>query len=384
MNAQIPRDRFAHPQPFRSAQQANGKRSGVTRIISPASRWFAALSLIVTLLLTSQAHAASFQTRNFVVHAPTNELAREIGLAAEAFRIELADKWLGRTLPDWDEPCPVVAKVNPQYNAQGATNFLAGNGRAWGWEMEVIGSRERVLDSVLPHEITHTVLATHFGQRLPRWADEGACTTVEDVSERMKHDKLLIHFLKKGRGIALHQLFAIEEYPEDILPLYSQGYSLSRFLIEQKGQRAFVHFMELGIRRGDWLSAVREEFGYSSFTELQFTWMEWVKEGSPLLGGNRYQLKGESGEAGPAVVLASQQVDAAPRRTITVAPSGDRGRTVAVADGNGWYSRRHSELHQPDRKYATSHAGKAQTVNPLGAAAYGAPVRDASVVTIRR
>ena len=53
----------------------------------------------------------------------------------------------------------------------------------FGWDMKIQGSEERVLDSVLPHEVTHTIFASHFRQPLPRWADEGACTTVEHVSE---------------------------------------------------------------------------------------------------------------------------------------------------------------------------------------------------------
>ena len=67
--------------------------------------------------------------------------------------------------------------------------------------MKIQGSRERILDSVLPHEITHTIFATHFGRPLPRWADEGACTTVEHASEKAKQDKLLIQFLLTDRGI---------------------------------------------------------------------------------------------------------------------------------------------------------------------------------------
>ncbi len=97
--------------------------------------------------------------------------------------------------------------------------------------MSVQGSHERVLDSVLPHEVTHTIFATHFGRPLPRWADEGACTTVEHPSERNKQTRLLYEFLTTGRGIAFNRMFAMTEYPADILPLYSQGFSLAKFLI---------------------------------------------------------------------------------------------------------------------------------------------------------
>lgn len=329
------------------------------------------------------AGAAEFATTNFRVYAATPALAKEIGLAAEAFRRDLAVEWLGQELPNWSEPCPVIAKVNPRLGAQGATTFFAGNGRAWGWKMEVIGSRERVLDSVLPHEITHTVFATHFGRRLPRWADEGACTTVEDVTERRKHDKLLVHFLKNDRALALHQLFAIREYPDDILPLYSQGYSLCRFLIEQNGKRDFVRFMAHGMERGDWLGAVRQHYGYASFVELQTTWMAWIREGSPVLAGQPYRLDDST------TLVAAQQSrgDTSPNEGDTRRPrpstrtalngpisgpingsvgrstSGSReivaSRNAGPADAHGWYARRFLERSDQPRHYATSHSSAA-------------------------
>lgn len=113
--------------------------------------------------------------------------------------------------------------------------------------MEIFGSRERLLDSVLPHEVLHTVFASHFGCPLPRWADEGACTTVEHHSERSKQEHNLIHYLKHDRGIAFNKMFAMREYPPDMLPLYAQGYSLTRYLIAKGGERRFVQFIGDGM-----------------------------------------------------------------------------------------------------------------------------------------
>ena len=39
---------------------------------------------------------------------------------------------------------------------------------------------ERMLHSVLPHEMTHTVFAHHFRYPVPRWADEGGSVLSED------------------------------------------------------------------------------------------------------------------------------------------------------------------------------------------------------------
>jgi hypothetical protein len=146
--------------------------------------------------------------------------------------------------------------------------------------MEVVGTPERILDSVLPHEVTHTVLATHFGRPLPRWADEGICTTVEHDSEKAKHEAKLREFLSTRRGIAMNQLFLLTEYPSDVLPMYAQGYSVCRFLIEQQGPETFIDFLGEYMQRGSWTNNVQKHYGYDSLAELQDYWLAWVEAGS--------------------------------------------------------------------------------------------------------
>ncbi len=228
---------------------------------------------------------ASARTENFVVTASSPELAREAAQTAERYRHDLAIEWLGKELPRWNEPCPVTINEGGHLGAGGATSFMFDRGRPYGWTMTIQGSRERVLDSVLPHEVTHTILATHFGRPLPRWADEGASTTVEHESERSKQHQMLIQFLTTGRGIAFNRMFAMTEYPRDIMPLYSQGYSLSRFLIEQGGRQKFVAYLGDGMSQNNWTAATNKHYGYESLSELQVTWLEWVRQGSPPLQG---------------------------------------------------------------------------------------------------
>ena len=225
---------------------------------------------------------AGYRTPNFVIDAPTAELAQEIGQHAEKYRRELAQVWLGREMPNWAQPCMLSAQVGPQLGAGGATSFVFDRGEVFGWRMQIQGSRERLLDSVLPHEVTHTVFATHFRQALPRWADEGACTTVEHAEERFKQQQMLITFLKTGRGIAFSQMFAMKDYPRDVMPLYSQGYSLARYLIAQGGRRKFVAFLEQGLSDEHWVRAVHDHYGHGDLLALQNTWLAWVKSGSPL------------------------------------------------------------------------------------------------------
>jgi hypothetical protein len=227
--------------------------------------------------------AAGYKTTNFVVSAPTPQLAKEIGDQAEVYRKQLAIEWLGKELSAWSKPCPINAQVQPNLGAGGATSFVFDRGEVFGWKMNIQGSRERILDSVLPHEVTHTIFASHFRQPLPRWADEGACTTVEHPSEVSKQERNLIQFLKTGRGIPFSQMFAMKEYPSDVMPLYAQGHSLSEWLIESRGRKAFLEFVGDGMQDENWPRAVREHYGFSNLLAMQTAWNDWVKQGRPHL-----------------------------------------------------------------------------------------------------
>ena len=267
--------------------------------------------LSLSFLLPLAAQAAGYRTANFTVAAPTPQLAKEIGDTAEHCRKALAIEWLGRELPNWTKPCPIKAQVAPHLGAGGATSFIFDNGEVFSWDMKIQGSRERVLDSVVPHEVTHTIFATHFRQPLPRWADEGACTTVEHHSEIAKQERMLIDFLKTYRGIPFDAMFAMTEYPQDVLPLYAQGHSLARYMIGQRGKRAFMTFLTDGLQDGNWPRAVREHYEYEHLLALQNSWMDWIKAGRPAIQPvGAVQLASTQPPAPPAAPEARDEVGA--------------------------------------------------------------------------
>jgi hypothetical protein len=269
--------------------------------------WLAACALLSL--------GASYRTQYFVISAPTAELAQEIGDHAEHYRRTLAVEWLGKELPPWSEPCPIQANVSPNLGAGGATQFMFHDRQPFGWRMTIQGSRERILDSVLPHEITHTIFATHFGRPLPRWADEGACTTVEHSAERQKQEQLLIQFLTTRRGIAFNQMFAMMEYPSDMLPLYSQGYALAQFFIAQGGKQKFVRYVGEGMATNNWTATTRKYYGYESLSDLQVTWVEWIRHGrqTPVPAGfakaPELQLAAATENIGEAATVRQQSPD---------------------------------------------------------------------------
>ena len=244
-------------------------------------RSFLVVAITVLVLPANILSAAGYRTANFVVEAPNPQLAQKIGDAAEQYRHDLAIEWIGQPLPRWSQPCPITAEVAPTLGAGGATSFVFDRGEVFNWTMTIQGSEERILDSVLPHEVTHTIFASHFRQPLPRWADEGACTTVEHPVERARQHRLLIEFLRTGRGISFPEMFAMKEYPADVLPLYSQGYSLARYLIERGGRKRYIQFVGDGLASSNWPESLSQYYGIHDIAKLQNVWLEWVKRGCP-------------------------------------------------------------------------------------------------------
>ncbi len=241
------------------------------RLIRPAS--LAALLMV--------AMGANYRSANFIVETADPQMAARISQAAEQYRHDLAIAWLGQTLPNWAQPCMMNVQVAPHLGAGGATTFVFDRGEVFGWRMNIQGSAERVFDSVLPHEITHMVFASYFRRPLPRWADEGGATSVEHISEKQKHRQMLVQFLHTGRGIAFGQMFAMTEYPPDVMPLYAQGYSLAEYLIDHGGRKKFVAFLADGMRDGEWSAAVERNYNVRDLSGLQNAWVAWVAQGFP-------------------------------------------------------------------------------------------------------
>jgi len=214
--------------------------------------------------------------------------------------------------------------------ASGQTTFTFENGEVHGWKMQVQGSMERVLDSVVPHEVNHTIFASHFRRPLPRWADEGAATLFEHESEQARQIELLNEVFQTPRRIPLKNLLTIREYPSDmrdVLTLYAEGFSLASFLVASKGdqgRKVYLQFLE-DAHRHNWDKAVTMHYGYQSIDHLEQEWSRWILAGSPAMQPPGVQVASNevpeappagspATEADPELVIRSQspQLESAP------------------------------------------------------------------------
>ena len=263
-----------------------------------------AFSLLALCRITE---AATFQTVNFAVTADNPEVAEKVGKAAEVYRQQLAIFWLGKALPNWSRPCKISVREGA-LGAGGQTTFQFTRGEVLNWRMSVQGSLERILDSVLPHEVNHTIFACHFRRPLPRWADEGAATLFEHRSEQVKQLSLLNEVIRnKHELISLRDLLAMKEYPRGqrpMLTLYAQGYALADFLVQQKGRHAYLKFIADG-ERGNWEDAIRTNFDHDGIESLERNWRGWVLAGMPKLTLPREQMLAANEETPEAVSQAA-------------------------------------------------------------------------------
>jgi hypothetical protein len=236
------------------------------------------VSIAILVLSAAPISAASHRTQNFIVEAPTPQMAQQFGQYAEQYRKQKAIEWLGQEMPPWPKPCPL--QVTPQMGgAGGATTFNYDFRGGYDiMSMKINGDVERMLHSVLPHEITHTVFAHYFRYPVPRWADEGGSVLSEDEREKGMHDRMCRDFLNKGQAAPLRRLFQVKEYQElsNVMVLYAQGYSISNYLVSRGGKQAFLGFVATGMR-GNWDQAAQNYFQMESVEQLEQAWLAHLR-----------------------------------------------------------------------------------------------------------
>jgi hypothetical protein len=234
-----------------------------------------ALWLVVAALCSM---GAEFRTANFVVHAANPQVAQQVGQWAEHYRREKAVLWLGKEMPNWPAPCPLRVTVSMD-GPSGATEFTFGSGGVTSQRMQIQGPLDRLIYSVLPHEITHTVFAHHFKSPVPRWADEGGSVLSEDDLERDRHDKLVRSILNKNGQIPMRELLQLREYPKQVMCLYAQGYSMSDYLVKRSNRQHFLNFVAAGMQYPNaWDKACKDYFGHNSVEELEHAWLKNLRD----------------------------------------------------------------------------------------------------------
>jgi hypothetical protein len=155
-----------------------------------------------------------------------------------------------------------------------------------------------------------------------------------------------VQYLKTGRGISFKQMFAMKEYPQDVMPLYAQGHSTAQWLIESRGREAFLEFLADGMRDENWESAVHQHYGFTDLLAMQNAWNDWVKQGRPRLTPETSPIgvlasntrAGGTAAASPFAAQPAVLRTQSPDDIRPIPAAGDRssgGSVVTVASGSG-------------------------------------------------
>src|SRR5206468_7649581 len=132
---------------------------------------------------------------NFRILHADEALAQRAARVAEATREEQSRRWTGaRPQSPWSPRCDIYlypsSALYHQMTGQpedspGFSTMGLNGGRVVARRVNLRADHPNLLVAVLPHEVTHVILADLFpSQQIPKWADEGMAVLSEPAAEQ--------------------------------------------------------------------------------------------------------------------------------------------------------------------------------------------------------
>lgn len=227
-------------------------------------------------------------TANFRIYHSDPELAQRVARIAETTREEQIRRWTGQPpRGTWYPVCEIYLYPNakifsqrtdqPEESPGFSTSGLMA-GKVTARRINLRADHEKLEQAILPHEVTHIVLAEMFAdQQVPRWADEGMAVLAEPTDEQRVRAQDLSKPLNGGRVFGVEQLLVMD-YPDgQFWPLYyAQSISLTRFLVETSSPVRFVEFVKDAQRHG-YDAALRRHYQIDGLADLQTRWESYAR-----------------------------------------------------------------------------------------------------------
>ena len=148
---------------------------------------------------------------------------------------------------------------------------------------EIVSYKESVnfLTSLLPHEMTHLILADYIENDIPLWFNEGLAVNME-LTSKLRYVNAIKEELKKDNSLSIYEVLDKTGYPEDeekVLLFYSISYSLVNFL-RSKGQYRFTNLCRaLRDGRSFEQALIRSyQFNFGSLERLDKKWQEHIRK----------------------------------------------------------------------------------------------------------
>jgi len=249
---------------------------------------FASASLLLALCcgpaeFVTESPSGFASSDNFVVYAPTQELADEVLKKSEQLRTKLARAWLDKELAPGVGAAMIYVSLSNGEN-HGVTSPKNRPDEKY-HVVTIRSSREKALNVILPHELTHALVADEFGTRLPEWADEGVACYQDGSELSGMRRQTLLRFARTAQWPSLESVLQQQTYKADDHTFFTVASSVTEFLLERAGPKTFFAFAIEGQEKG-WEFAARSHYEFRSLRELESQWREWVVQS--LQPGNEY------------------------------------------------------------------------------------------------
>jgi hypothetical protein len=228
------------------------------------------------------------ESANFRIYHCDPNLAPRAAEVAESVRSAQAKRWGSPAVRGpWMPRCNLYLYPTPRSYAQatgqpeispGISTMTNDGTRVLSRRMNLRADNPQLLTTILPHEVTHIVLADLFvAHQIPRWADEGIAVLAEPRAEQHNRAAELQESLESGRVFKLGQLMAMD-YPDekDWRLYYAQSVSVTRYLVEQGTPDQFLRFLRDTQRIGV-EAALRDAYQIGGLAALQERWSAYAR-----------------------------------------------------------------------------------------------------------
>ena len=228
------------------------------------------------------------ESAHFRVSHLNPKLAEQVIKVAEKVRRDQTRRWSGSLPPaPWQPKCEIYLYPSAQQYAQmtgqpadspGFSTMGMNEGQVISRRVSLRTDHDGLLLAVLPHEVTHVILADFFpDQQIPRWADEGMAVLTEPVAEQQRRATDLVDPLNKNLLFTMTDLMNMD-YPDNAYwsLYYAQSVSLTRFLVEQGTPAQFIQFLQGSQKRGV-EAELRRTYKIDGFQDLQARWVVYAR-----------------------------------------------------------------------------------------------------------
>jgi hypothetical protein len=159
-----------------------------------------------------------------------------------------------------------------------------GSGKVWSRRIHLRIDQPGYLEHVLPHELTHVVLADRFStQQIPRWADEGIAMLIEPPQRREELEQVLAKARRTGSALPLRELLTAKDYPPDqarATIFFAQSVAFVDYLTSQHSAAEVIRLIETAQHAG-YDQAIRDTLSIDGIAALESQWTTWLASAQP-------------------------------------------------------------------------------------------------------